>query len=495
MSYLMGIDLGTSSVKALITDEKGKIRGLGQAGYEVKTSQPGYAEQDPREWWKCTKIAVQQALERGGINAEEIQGIGFSGQMHGLVAIDRDGNPVCDSIIHLDQRSVLEKEEIYEKAGNLIREELLNCPGTGMLICSLLWLKRNRPKEYEKIYTVFSPKDYIRFRLTGEVASDFCDTSATLAFDMKNRQWCKELLHRLDLKTDIWPPILKSHEDAGFVSKKAAEETGLKVGTTVVAGTGDCAAQLIGNGVTGEGIISCNIGTSSQIAAVTNVSVMDEEMRCQLWCHGVPDMYIFQGGAMNGGNTLSWLRNKILKTSCSFETLDEEAGKVVPGCNGIFFLPYLAGERTPCNDPRARGVFFGLGLIHDQAAIVRAVMEGVVYNLRICKEIFDQKDIYQERLISSGGGARGNTWKQIQADMLDMPVYTTEVDEEACLGAAILAAVGTGMYASVSEACKAMVSIRSEVTEPIQEHVKYYREHQEIFCEIYERVRGIYRKL
>lgn len=495
MAYLMGIDLGTSSVKVLIADEKGKIKGIGQAGYEVKTPCPGYAQQDPGIWWERTKTAIRECLRKSGILPEQIKGVGLSGQMHGLVALDREGRVIGSSLIHLDQRSVREKEEILEAAGALITEELMNCPGTGMLICSLLWLKRNCPSEYERIHTVFSPKDYIRYQLIGEKATDYCDASATLAFDIKHKKWCKTLIRRLDLKEDVWSSVMYSHETAGEISGTASKETGLCKGTKVVVGTGDCASQLIGNGVTEEGIISCNIGTSSQLAAVTKASVLDEEMRLQFWCHGIPDTYIFQGGAMNGGNTLNWFRNKVLKTDSSFEMLDKEAGRISPGCDGLFFLPYLAGERTPWNDPKARGVFFGMGLIHDQAAMIRAVMEGVIYNLKVCKSIFDQKGICQKRLISSGGGARGETWRQIQADVFDMPVYTTEVEEEACLGAAILAAVGTGVYGFVSEACEKMVSVCSDVTEPIRTNVRYYRERQELFCELYESVKGLYCKL
>lgn len=495
MAYFMGIDLGTSSVKALIADENGKIKGIGQTGYEVKTPCPGYAQQDPGTWWMCTKTAVRECLRKSGILPEQINGVGLSGQMHGLVALDREGRVIGGSIIHLDQRSFQEKEEIFEVADSLITEELMNRPGTGMLICSLLWLKKNCLSEYEKIHTVFSPKDYIRYQLIGEKATDYCDASATLAFDIKHKKWCTTLIRRLGLKEDIWPSVMSSYEIAGEVSDAASKQIGLCKGTKVVVGTGDCASQLIGNGVTEEEIISCNIGTSSQIAAVTKASVLDEEMRLQLWCHGVPDTYIFQGGAMNGGNTLSWFRNKVLKNDISFEILDAEAGRVSPGSDGLFFLPYLAGERTPWNNPRARGGFFGLGLIHDQAAMIRAIMEGVIYNLKVCKNIFDQKGISQKRLISSGGGARGKTWRQIQADILEMPVYTTEVEEEACLGAAILAAVGTGFYDSVSEACEKMVSICPDVTEPIETNVQYYRERQELFCELYESVKGLYQKL
>ena len=495
MTYLMGIDLGTSSVKALITDEHGRTYGFGQIGYEVLTPRTGWAEQDPEIWWRCTGEAVRQAVLRSGISVSEITGIGLSGQMHGIVALDKAGEPIANSMIHLDQRSFREKEEIWEIADDLLEHVLRNRPATGMLICSLLWMKRNRPEEYERIQVVLSPKDYIRFRLSGEFATDYCDASAALALDLNEKKWCRELIRRLGLKEDIWVNILEASEIGGTVSPAGAEATGLTEGTKIAVGTGDCAAQLIGNGVTEEGTVACNIGTASQIAAVTGSIVTDENMCCQLWCHGVPNTWIFQGGAMNGGNTLSWLRNKILQTDVSYAVLDEAAGRSVPGCDGLLFLPYLAGERTPWNDPLARGVFFGLGLAHDQAALVRAVMEGVVYNLRLCKDIFDRKGIEQKRLVSSGGGAKGKTWKQIQADMMEMPVYTTEVDEEACLGAAILAAVGIGHYASVPEACREMVRIRPDVTEPIAANTALYKERREIFCELYQKVKGLYSKL
>lgn len=495
MNYFMGIDLGTSSVKVLVADEHGKTKGIGQCGYEVLVPEVGWAEQDPQEWWCCTKQAISQAIGNSGVRGEEIRGIGFSGQMHGVVALDDEGKPIHMALIHLDQRSLLEKQEIYEQASELLSEELLNQPSAGMLICSLLWMKHQKPVLYEKIRYVMSPKDYIRYLLTGVICTDYSDAAATLAFSVRNRRWCMELIKRLGLKTDIWPSVQEAGEVAGTVTSSAAVETGLAQGTKVVTGAGDCAAAMIGNAVVEEGIVTCNIGTASQIAVITAKPVYDEGMQCQLWCHAIPEMWFYQGGALNGGNTLSWLRNKVLKAQTPFKELDQEAARVPAGSEGLMFLPYLAGERTPFNDPQARGAYFGLGMKHDQAYMVRATMEGVMYNLKECKKIFDRMQIPQKKLIASGGGSKGNTWKQIQADMLGMPVYTTKTEEEACLGAAILAAVGTGSYSSVYEACREIVQLDERVTEPIAEHVKYYQEKQEVFCKLYQQVKELYKNI
>lgn len=495
MGYLMGIDLGTSSVKALITDETGEVKGIGQVGYEILTPRVGYAQQDPAVWWNSTKKAVAEALQKSGIIAEELKGIGFSGQMHGMVALDKDGVPVDMAIIHLDQRSLKEREEIVKIAGELLSQELLNKPSAGMLICSLVWLKKNKPQVYDRIHMVMSPKDYIRYKLTGEICTEYSDASAALAFSVRKNQWCMELIRRLGLKEDIWPKAYPSCDVVGTVCREAAEETGLVRGIKVAAGGGDCAAQLIGNGVAEEGIMSCNIGTASQLAVVTGNPVLDPKMRCQLWCHSIPGLWVFQGGALNGGNTLSWLKNKVLKSERPFGELDEEAFQVPAGCEGLFFLPYIAGERTPYNNPLARGVFFGLGLKHEQAYLVRAVMEGVMYNLRECRKIFDELGIPGRKLVASGGAAKGKCWKQIQADMLDMPVYTTLVQEEACYGAAIMASVGTGIYPDVYAACREMVKWSPEVTEPIRENVQIYQERQEIFSQLYKMSEPVFSKL
>jgi len=495
MEYLAGIDLGTSSVKVLITDLSGKLLGCGNAGYEIQIPKAGYAEQEPSEWWESTKTAIRLAVNHARISPEKILGIGFSGQMHGMVALDAAGSPVCPAMIHLDQRSVKERERILETAQDLMAAELLNQPGAGMLICSLLWLKNNRPAAYEKIHTVMLPKDYIRYRLTGRIGSDYTDASSTLAFSVRRTQWCMPLIERLGLKTDIWPEIKSPFAVAGTVTPKAAEETGLSPMTKVVMGGGDSAMALIGNGIVREGTMACNIGTASQIAAVVHQPKAAVGMKCQIWNHPVPNTWYMQGGTLNGCNTINWLRDKILRSSASFQDLDRGAAEIPAGSDHLIFIPFLAGERTPFMDPYAKGVYFGLGMNHDQRHVFRATMEGVLYNLCECAKIFREAGISSEKLIFSGGGAKSAVWRQIAADVLNQPVYTTETEEEAGMGAVIMAAVGTGCYSSVEEACGEIIRIAPEPIQPIAENVEIYSEQQALFSELYHHVKDIFPKL
>lgn len=495
MSYLMGIDLGTSSTKTLIIDEMGKTAGIGNASYGIQIPQIAYAEQDPEEWWSAVKHSIIEALKEAGIQGKEIKGIGFSGQMHGMVALDAQKKLVCPAIIHLDQRSSVELAEIRSLAGNLMSEKLLNQPSAGMMISTVYWMKKHQPEKYEKIRYVMSPKDYIAFRLCGEIGTECTDAGATLAFSVKDRRWCSELFERLGVKEDIWAPVHNSYDIAGKVTKEAADETGLSTETYVVYGAGDSMAALTGNGVIESGIIACNIGTSSQLAVVVDKPIFDPQMRIQTWCHTVPERWVVQSGTLNGGSTLSWLRNKILKSSQPFAELDAEAGKTPAGADGLYFLPYLAGERTPYNEPDAKGVYFGLSMMHEQGHVVRATMEGILFNLKECLGILDEMKVDRSKLIASGGAARGITWKQIQADVLNMPVYSTEIKEEACHGAAILAGVGVGLYPDIKEACEATIQMSPVVTDPIPENVKVYNEKQQIFHDLYFSVKDLYPRI
>lgn len=495
MGYLAGIDLGTSSVKVLIMDPDGRTRAVSHAGYEVMTPRMSYAEQNPQVWWECTVQAIRQAMADSDIKPEALSGIGLSGQMHGLVAFDRDNRLVSPAVIWMDQRSAIEAVEIKELAKDLLDTELLNQPGAGMMLSTLLWLKKYRKEVYDSIHHVMLPKDYIRYKLTGVIASDYSDASATLAFSVKNRRWCTELIRRIGIKEDIWPCVGESAQTAGYVWAGAAKETGLSVGTRVMFGAGDSAAQLTGNGVIEEGIMACNIGTASQIAAVVNTPLYDRQMRLQTWCHTAPERWYVQGGALNGGSALGWLRNKILRDDRTYAELDAEAALAPAGAEGMMFIPYLSGERTPFLDPYAKGVYFGMGMKHDQSHMIRATMEGVVFNLKECALILDEMGIERKKMISSGGAAKGNTWKQIQADIMEMPVYTTRTSEEACQGAAILASVGCGIYRDIREACAAVVKINDSPVEPIFRNVERYRQQQEIFKELYLKVKDLYPRL
>ena len=494
-AYLAALDLGTQSVKTAIMDVQGRLLSVCHEGYGLQTPKISFVEQDPEEWWQASVKTIRGAVAKAGISPDEIVGMGFSGQMHGLVALDERDQLVGPAIIWMDQRSSAEAVEIRAAAGSLLEEQLLNRPAPGMMICSLLWLKKNRPDVYGRIRKVMLPKDYIRFRLTGEIGTDYADGSATCAFSVTEHRWCTELLEKVGLRTDIFPPVHESIDVAGTVSADGAAQTGLKKGTRVVYGSGDASAQLVGNAVVREGVISCNIGTASQICAAITTPHFDRLMRVQTFCHAVPGRWIFQGGTLNGGSTLSWLRNRMLQDKRPFAELDKEAAQTPPGSEGLIFVPYLAGERTPYMDPKAKGVYFGLSMKHEQGHLIRATMEGVIYNLRECLRIMDENDVPMQKVISSGGAAKGVTWRQIQADILEMPVYTTATEEEACQGAAIQAAVGAGLYGSVDEACDAIVRLNPDPTEPIPENIPVYREMQELFREVYTAGTPIFQKL
>ena len=494
-AYLAALDLGTQSVKTAIMDAEGHLLSVSHEGYGLQTPRIGFVEQDPEEWWRAGAKTIREAVAKAGIAPDEIAGLGFSGQMHGVVALDAQNQLVGPAIIWMDQRSSLEAEEIRSAAGSLLEEQLLNRPVPGMMACSLLWMKKNQPDVYGRIHKVMLPKDYIRFRLTGEIGTDYADGSATGAFSVAQTRWCTELLEKIGLRTDIFPEAHECIEVAGTVSAEGAAQTGLKQGTKVVYGSGDAAAQLTGNAVVREGIIACNIGTASQISAAITTPHFDRLMRVQTFCHAVPGRWLFQGGTLNGGSTLSWLRNKMLQDKRPFSELDREAAETPAGSEGLIFVPYLAGERTPYMDPKAKGVYFGLSMKHEQGHLIRATMEGVLYNLRECLRIMDENGVPTQKVISSGGAAKGKTWKQIQADVLGMPVYTTATEEEACQGAAIQAAGRVGLYSSVDEACDAIVRLNPDPTEPIAANIPVYQEMQELFREIYANSTPIFQKL
>ena len=495
MRYVAGIDLGTSSVKTMIMDMDGTALGIGRGGYDVQFPMPAYAEQDPEKWWEAVKKTLWEACRNASISPFAIGGIGFSGQMHGMVALDRDKELVCPAVIHLDQRSGELLPDIQSLAGNLMAEELRNMPSAGMLVSTLYWLKEKNPEAYGRIRYVMSPKDYIRFRFCGEIGTDASDASATLAFSIREHKWCAPLLERLGIRKDIWPKVHESCEIAGRITAGASLETGLSQDTLLVYGAGDSMAAMTGNGVVEQGTMACNIGTSSQLAAVIEKPLFDPKLRLQTWCHAVPGRWVVQSGALNGGSVLQWFRDKILKSAVPFAELDKAAAKIPAGSEGLYFLPYLAGERTPYNDPYAKGIYFGLGLNHGQAHMVRATMEGVLFNLKECLGILDGMGVRRDVLIASGGAAKGTVWKQIQADMLEMPVCTTQVEEEACHGAAVMAAVGTGNFKTIQEACEATIVMDGEMAEPVSENVRIYREKQAIFREIYLRARDIYPRI
>ncbi|WP_342046834.1 xylulokinase [Bacillus sp. OTU530] len=492
MKYLIGIDLGTSSVKAIVMDVEGDVIADAQESYSIQVPEIGYAEQSPNVWWSATVNVLRTILEKEHVDPALIGGIGLSGQMHGLVLVDHKGEVIRPAIIWSDQRSKTQVEKINQ----LIQQEqvidsMMNSVSTGFAISSLLWVKENEPENYAKADTILLPKDYIRYRLTGELAVEVTDASSTLAFDIAKRKWATSLINKLGIKENLFPPCYEPYEVAGEITTCAAEETGLQKGIPVVFGGGDQFMQAVGNGIVFPGIVSSNIGTGGQIAVMVEKPAYDPQLRTNTFCHIHPDTWNIQGSSLNSGLSLGWLKSNVLRAN-DFQTLTKMAETIAPGSEGLIFLPYLTGERTPHLDPNAKGIFFGLTLKHRDDHLVRAVMEGVTYSLRDSLEIIESLGIPANRVIASGGGAKSRLWLQIQADIFNKPVYTTKTNEEACVGAAIIAGVGVGIYPSLEEACKKLISFHSEIVEPIRENVEIYSHYYELFKELYKRNQDLF---
>lgn len=493
MEYIAGIDLGTSSVKILIADRTGKQIALAQKEYEIMIPNVGWAEQSPQLWWDCTVDVIQQAIQASGIRPSQIKSIGFSGQMHGLVALDERQEPVRPAIIWMDGRTQPQLDMIQKTAGfDFVAKETLNHPSTGFLLSSLLWVKQNEPQKYEKIKWVMLPKDYIRMRLTGTIGTDFTDASGTLAYSVQNYEWSSALLHALELDSSLFPPVFAPYDVAGKVTTDAAQETGFASGTIVAFGGADQPMQSIGNGIVQEGIMACNIGTASQLSTPMCKPLYDHKQRTQTFCHAEKGLWFIQGASLNGGSALSWMRNKLLESSKSFAALDAEAALIPPGSDGLLFLSYLNGERTPYMDPFARGVLFGMTTKHTQGHLMRATMEGVVYSLYDSLEIFTELGMKPESLIASGGGAKSDIWRQIQADILQLPVYTTQTKEEACLGAAIMGGIAVGFYRDIHDACTQIVHLDPIPTIPNAANKYIYQHFHGIYRELYLRNKDLF---
>jgi xylulokinase len=430
---LVGLDVGTTGIKALALSSEGEVIGRSDHGYPLSTPRPGWAEQDPEDWWRATRAALADLRL-------EPSAIGFSGQMHGLVALDAADRVLRPAILWNDQRTGAECAEIEERVG-LAR--LIGLTGNralpGFTAPKLLWLRRNEPETYSRIGRILLPKDYVRLRLTGEHAIDAADASGTLLFDVARRCWSDEMLEALDIPPQWLPP---EHE------------------STEVAGAGDQAAGAIGVGVIAPGLLSVVLGTSGVVFATLEAFAADPQARLQTFCHGVPDRWHAMGVMLSAAGSLRWLRDTVGGT---YEELLAEAETWPPGTEGLLFQPYLVGERTPHVDPNARGAFVGLSIRHDRGALVRAVLEGVAYGLRDSLELLRELGVNATAARVSGGGARSDLWLRIVASVLDVPLERTVVEEGAAFGAALLGGVKTGVFADVAEAVRSCVRIRDSV--------------------------------
>lgn len=473
MTYL-GIDVGTGGTRALIIDQKGTVVASASAEHENFASpRPGWAEQDPRDWWKACGTAVRKALQSSGVRAEEIACVGFSGQMHGAVLLDATDEVVRPALIWCDQRSEPQSRELEQMFGRdtLIR---LTCnpPLTNFTLTKFLWVRENEPEKWARVSHVMLPKDYVRFRLTGERAIDMADASGTLLLDVTHRRWSSEVLSRTGIKEEMLPALFESPQVCGKVSAAGAEATGLRVGTPVVAGAGDQAAGAVGMGIARAGAVSATIGTSGVVFASTDCPAMDPKGRLHTFCHAIPGRWHVMGVTQSAGLSLRWYRDNFGAASPGVQKKDgrdpydvfaEEASAAPAGSEGAFWAPYLMGERTPHLDPNARAALIGLTASHTRAHVIRAIMEGVAFSLKDSFTIFEEMKIPVNSIRLGGGGARSPLWRQIQADVYAHEVEIVEAEEGAAYGAAILAGVGAGGWPSVEQACDAVVRVAKRI--------------------------------
>lgn len=467
MSYLLGLDIGTSGTKSVLFDETGVPAASFTSEYPMEQPKPGWAEQDPECWWQAAAESISAVLTQSGIDAGEIAGVGLSGQMHSLVCLDADGRVLRKAILWCDQRTAESAQALTDLVGrDTLVSVTANPAMTGFTAAKLLWVRTHEPEIYEKTRKILLPKDYIRYRLTGEFATEVSDASGMQLLDVPNRCWSQKLLDILEIDRSLLADVYESVAVSGRISPEAARLTGLKAGTPVVGGAGDQAAGGVGNGIVRTGTVSAAIGTSGVVFAHTDRMLLAPHGRVHTLCHAVPGCWHIMGVTQAAGLSLKWFREQFCGSEAAvsqrtgedvYALLDREAARVPAGCSGLFYLPYLLGERTPHLDPYARGVFFGLSAMHTRADMLRAVMEGVSYSLKDCMEILRKMGVPVTEVRASGGGGKSPLWRQMLADMFGKKVTTTNVSEGPALGAAILAGAGTGVYGSVEEGCDAVL--------------------------------------
>ena len=493
--YFLGIDTSTTSSKALLIDNDGKVVAVESSPHTLQTPKPLWSEQDPLEWWNAVSASIRSVLQKAGVGGEGIGAVGLTGQMHGLVLLDETGNVLRPAILWNDQRTQSQCDEIHRRIG---KEKFIQITGnvalTGFTAPKILWVKENEPHVFAKAKHVLLPKDYIRYRLTGEYAMDKADGAGTVLFDLKSRDWSDEVLSALDIPRAWMPKTFEGTEFTGTVTEEAASLTGLKVGTPVAAGGGDQAAGAVGVGAVEAGVVALTVGTSGVVFATTPSALIEPDGRLHAFCHAVPGMWHFMGVMLSAAGSLQWYRDT-LAPEVSFDDLLKESETIPAGSEGLQFLPYLSGERTPHPDPLARGAFIGLTLRHSRAHMTRAVLEGVSFGLKDSFTLIQNAGLGAiTQVRASGGGTKSALWRQILASVLDAELVTVNTTEGGAYGAALLAGVGAGAWSDVVSACKVCVKITGS-TQPDPAQVDVYRSSYAVYRELYPALKESFRKI
>jgi len=491
MSYYLGIDIGTSGTKTVLINAAGEILSEANATYPSYHPKPLWSEQDPEDWWRATAQTVKSVVIKANVKPASVKAIGMSGQMHGSVFLDRNDKVIRRALLWNDQRTAAECEEIESLAGgrNALIKMVANPALTGFTAAKILWLRNKEPRNFAKTKKVLLPKDDVRRRMTGEYATDVSDASGMLLLDVKKRNWSNRLLAKLELDRSLFADCFESEDVTGNLTAAAAKELGLTTDCVVVGGAGDCAANAIGTGVVRSGVLSTSIGTSGIMFVHSDDVKIDREGRLHTFCHAVRDKWHMMGVSLTGGGALEWFAKNLCseignRKKSNYDILNEEAAKIVPGSEGLFFLPYLAGERTPHADPDARGCFVGLTLKHTRGHMARAIMEGVAYAMRDSLEIIDSMDVPVNQIRASGGGSRSQLWRQIQADVFGQAAVTINAEQGPAYGVALLAAVGGGEFRSIEQACRATIKVVKK-TPTLAKPKRAYDKHFPVFQDLY----------
>ena len=495
--YVVGVDVGTTGAKALLVDATGAVVARSVHEYPLHTPRPGWAEQDPHDWWRAAVAAIRDVLAASGARPEEVRGLGLSGQQHGSVFLDKDGQVLREAILWCDQRTQAQCDWIHDTVGfDRVVAETLNPVLTGFQAPKIVWLRDNEPELYEKLRMILLPKDYVRYRLTGEFATDVSDAAGTSLLNVGKRQWSEAMVRGLGLTMDMLPKVYESPVASTAICQTASQEIGLRPGLPVAGGGGDNACSAVGNGVIEESIVQVSVGTSGTVFSPMNEPKMDPKLRVHTFCHAVPGQWHAMGVMLMAGGSLRWFRDELCgeekaeaarRAVDPYEVITEMAATAPIGSEGLIFLPYLTGERTPHADPNARGVFFGLGLRHTKAHMARAIMEGVCYGMRDSLEILREMELPISEVRNTGGGSRSPFWRQMQSDVFRSSLVAMAIDEGAAFGAALLGGVAGGVWPDVQAACAATVRTK----EPVRPN----RKASAAYNKYYPTYRGLYRSL
>jgi len=504
MACVIGCDIGTSGTKAIVVREDGTVLGSALVEYPLSTPHPGWAEQDPELWVKATYVSVRKALAASKVKASEVKALGFSGQMHSSVFLDSKDKVIRPALLWCDTRTTEECAEITKKAGGerSLGRMVANPALEGFTLPKVLWLKNHEKENFKRTVSVLLPKDYVRFRLTGEKLTEVTDAAGTLAFDVAHRRWSKELLKKVGVPEGWFPEVRASDEPCGGLTPQAAKDLGLLPGTPIVGGGADNPCGAVGCGVLEPGDVLVSVGTSGVIFAPLKTPQVDEALRLHTFCHAVPDTWYAMGVMLSAGYALRWYRDSLGETEKvsalkakrdPYDLLAQEAGTVEAGCEGLTFLPYLMGERTPHRDAKVRAAFVGASARHGRAHFARAVFEGVTYGLLDSLRILRERKTPIRRVVATGGGAKSPFWLQMMSDVFGTPVETVRGGEGPAFGAAILAMAGSGVYSDVREAAKALVK-RSGKKEPGKHRQKAYAKAGDRFRALYPALKEYYQK-